>query len=372
MEKIRTPTPRQATKLAKYFLIIFLASIAGYFFFSIFNQLPIGESTLAMDWKGLWAGLHKTWPVYGNSTGLRIAPWSLWTIWPIAQLPFTTSWAVLSLLTLAALIFSVPRTPQRKGIWLLSILLLTTSFFSLRHMADGNLEGVIITGLVLLLYGFETKKHAILALGLLMATAKMQEVWLFLVVLGIYLLKTWEPRDWMRAGGNVAIIAVPAFILLGSDWIFGMVAIKERGSIMDSSLLATGGRLGIPQAVLFSLWASIFLITLWVSLKTPYTFSREKVGMLICASLILAPYMAGNSFLTILAISIIPLFQANLLLGGLLIVGVNVLYFASSQTLYNWSATYVCGLTLLTWLIMLARVYLNSDHRFSTYWRISS
>ena len=72
-----------------------------------------------------------------------------------------------------------------------------------------------------------------------------------------------------------------------------------------------------------------------------------------------------------LAISIIPLFQANLLLGGLLIVGVNIMYFASSQILYDWSATYVFGLTLMTWLIMLVRLFLNSDQRFSAYWRIS-
>ncbi|MDD5367652.1 MAG: hypothetical protein PHQ40_01090 [Anaerolineaceae bacterium] len=344
-----------------YLLVIILVGVSIYGFFFFINQWPIENTTLAMDWKGLWKGLHHTPPIYGNSTGLRIAPWSLWAIWPIAQLPFRASWATLNLLTLICLIISVPKSMNRKGIWFISILLLVTSFFSMRHLADGNFEGMMIAGLTLLFFGYQKQEPALVALGLLMATAKIQEVWLFIVVFGIVLLRTWKVTQWMKTLAFAAAVAIPAFIFRGIDWIFGMAAISERGSIMDSSLFATSSRLGLSQPLIFLLWTAILSLTVWVALQSNHSFIREKAAMLISASLVLSPYMAGNSFLTLIAIGIIPLFQSNIILGGFLIAGVDLLYFAPAQLLYDWSATYIFGLTILTWLVLLIDLH-RKDH----------
>ncbi len=126
---------------------------------------------------------------------------------------------------------------------------------------------------------------------------------------------------------------------------------------MDSSLWSTASRLGVTPFWAAGFWVVVFIATLWVALRTDLSISREKAGMLIAASLILSPYTAGNSFLTVLAIGIIPLLQKNLILGAALIILIDALYFVSPDLIFNWSATYICGLLIITWLVLLARVY---------------
>jgi hypothetical protein len=353
-------------RLALYFVLIILVILALAGFYSIIGHLPIQGTTIGMDWIGLWKGLHRTWPQYGNNTGLRIAPWSLWVVWPLCQLTFRSSWATLILLTLTCLVISVPRLPEKKWLWLVSLLLLVTSYISLRHIADGNFEGVMIAGILILLYGYEKRKPALLALGILLATAKVQETWLFMLVLGIYLLRGWTIRDWGKILALVSVVAIPALLLLGKDWINSMAAIAERGSIMDSSLMATTSRLGIPPAVRVILWIGLFLATLWIAVRSNEAISREKAGLLVAMSLFLSPYMAGNSFLTLFAIGVIPLFQSSPVSGILIIACLDILYLAPYNFLYNWSATYIAGLVVLVWAILFVRLY-KKEVNLATY-----
>lgn len=148
-------------------LVVFVALGAVFAWF--FARLPVEDTTLAMDWKGLWAdirsGIH-----YGT---LRNPPWSVFFLYPLTRLPMQVSWGVAMYLTLVVLIVSVPLARPRWRYWL-SVLLLTSSIPSLRHMADGNLEGVMIAGLLLLLYGYHRASVPALAAGLLLGTAKPQ------------------------------------------------------------------------------------------------------------------------------------------------------------------------------------------------------
>ncbi len=62
--------------------------------------------------------------------------------------------------------------------------------------------------------------------------------------------------------------------------------------------------------------------------------------MLIAASLLLAPYAAGDSVLTVLAIGIIPLFQARPRTGLILIAFVDLQYVLPRDFLFQYSAFY--------------------------------
>ncbi len=77
--------------------------------------------------------------------------------------------------------------------------------------------------------------------------------------------------------------------------------------------------------------------------------------MLIAGSLLIAPYAAGNSVLSVLAIGLIPLLQANRLLGGILIVLVNLPYLWSSDLLYNFQAYYWTVVIFITWAFLAWR-----------------
>jgi hypothetical protein len=331
----------QATALA---LLAVAVGLLLYFF----QQFPIEGTSLAIDWKGLWQGLHASPPLYGNETGLRIAPWDVLLVKPLGWLPFRASWGMLTLLTLGVLVASVPAAGGKRQRWL-GILLLVTSYPALRHIADGNFEGLVIGGLLLAVYGYERQKIWPLGVGLLLATAKVQEAWVLSLVLGVYLLRTWPVRRLAGLAGLLALVTLPTLLWLGRDWITGATSILERGSIVDSSLMATLGRLGLPGWSTAACWLILAALIVLFAWRSGPTFTRQKAAAWVAASLLLAPYAAGNSYLTVLAVGIIPLVIAGNPLALVLMVLVDLPYLANHDLIYYWSATYWTAL-LLVWI----------------------
>jgi hypothetical protein len=102
------------------------------------------------------------------------------------------------------------------------------------------------------------------------------------------------------------------------------------------------------------------IATLIVALRSKPTLTREKAAMLITASLMLAPYAAGNSFLTPFAIGIIPMWQTRRRLGWLLIALVNVQFiwqFAFRDFAYWNGGYYNTALMILIWAIWCWQIY---------------
>ena len=75
------------------------------------------------------------------------------------------------------------------------------------------------------------------------------------------------------------------------------------------------------------------------------------------ASLLLAPYAAGNSYLTVYTTGVIPLLQSWWLPGAVLVLLTNLPYLAldSFEILYYWSANYWCFLLFSTWGALIFR-----------------
>lgn len=325
-----------------------LMALVGVVLF--FEQLPIEGTSLAIDWKQLYNGLHNG-PNYGNQTGLRIAPWSVLAVLPLGWLSFRASWGVLTFLTLAVEIISVPAAPPKWRQWA-GILLLASSFPSLRHIVDGNFEGLIIAGTLLLVYGLGRQNLWMSAAGVVLATAKIQETWLLMATAGVYVLRTWPRREWLKLAGLFLTVMIPSLLWKGSEWLAAMAAIGERGSIMDASLLAALGRAGLPLWVIGALWIILLAATAFIVLRTAPQLSREKAALLIAASLLLAPYSAGNSYLTVLAVGVIPLLFARPASGIALLALTNALFFVPRDWMIAYSAYYATALLALTWLLL--------------------
>src|SRR5262249_859791 len=100
-------------------------------------------------------------------------------------------------------------------------------------------------------------------------------------------------------------------------------------------------------------WAAVFGATAYVTWKSRRTFSREKSAMLVAASLLLAPYAAGNSILAVLALGVIPLFFKRRWLGLSLILLAD-LNFLFGRDL---SAYYATGVVLAMWAILTWQVW---------------
>jgi len=336
-----------------------ISILAVLILFAIFfEKIPTQNNTLAMDWKTSWLSIRNGNLQYWPSDGLRFPPWSLVPLLPLGLLPMQTAWGILAGVGVVILVVSVPRIESKAFYWI-SIFLLVTSFPSIRNIVDGNMENLVVGGVLLILYGYSSKHLSAFVVGILIATIKLQEVTLLLVIVALYILITWEPRNWLKVGLGLSGAIALSLVWRGQSWIvalFGSNYQKYTSSIIDISLTAALKRLGfIPSFVIPLVWMAILGITLFVAWKSRTTLSREKAGMLIAGSLLIAPYAAGNSVLSVLAIGIIPLLQANRLLGGILIVLVNLPYLWSTDLLYNFQAYYWTVVTFIAWAFLAWR-----------------
>jgi hypothetical protein len=343
---------------SKTIISIVLIALAIFSLFVFFYLLPIENTSLALDWKGIWLGIRGGKIQYG--TGLRNPPWSLLPVLPLGLLPFRISWALISILTILVLIVSVPQNSNRRFL-IVGGLLLVTSFPSLQHLADGNLEALVIIGIMLSLYGYNSEKPIPLGIGILLCSAKPQESALFLMVIGIGSLLRWPFRKVCAYIAIVVIVIAPSTFIVGEEWLLAFKGIEHRGSIMDVSLVASMNRLNIPAWIILVSWIALLVVTLRLAFIKGDSFSRIKAGFLISASLLLSPYAAGNSLLTVLAIGTISLLMKNPFAGILLFATTDLQYFIPASIRFPWGATYVTSMLLLNWFVLGIALYRNDD-----------
>ena len=353
MFKISLPEPLRVA----FSVTLILVAIAIFTLY--FIAIPIEGTNLALDWQGLWLGIEGATPRYGNETGLRIPPWSLVTVLPLGLTSLRVSWALVSFATIAALVLSVPKPvdDSRKAriSYYVIVLILILSYPSLRVIADGNFEYLVIAGVLLLAYAYAEHKPGLLVLGALLATTKIQETWIMLLLLPLFLWFTWSLRDWLKGILTFALITIPSLYWKGAEWVNAVFAIEQRGGIVDSSLLAMLNRFGLPPTTRVVLWILVLACTVFVTWKCRRTLSRPLQGFLIAASLLLTPYAAGNSYLTIYTIGVIPLLQFLFPAGLALAALTNapyLLFLKNWELMFHWSAVYWGAMFLLTWIIL--------------------
>lgn len=340
-----------------YSLVIFLLISTGALLIEFFEIIPIDNTSLAIDWRGLWMGIRGGVIKYGNETGIRYPPWSLIFILPLGFFPFRVSWGLLTLATIITLIASVPRRGRMK--LLVNSFLLTLSFPSLRTIVDGNLEFLVIAGICILLYGMSSKNILIVVAGGLLAATKIQETWVLLLTLPIYAIKNWPKLETIKAILLLIVVFVPSFIWYGQDWIYSVILSPYRGSVMDSSMLSTLDRFGISTPLSLVIWMVLFLVTLFLVFKNIHSLSRYKISFLISASLLLAPYAAANNFLTLYAIGVIPLLDSWPKAGTMLFVLTNIpfLFLVDRNIQFMWSAAYWMLVILISWGVFGLKIF---------------
>jgi hypothetical protein len=170
---------------------------------SFFERIPMEGTTFALDWKSLYMGLQGGNIVYRGGS-VMVAPWSLPAILPLGFFSMRAGWGFLAVYTITVLILSVPRRRDH----MLAMLVLVLSFPALRLIIDGNLEAVVIAGAALVVYGFRRDHLLALVVGILLATAKPQETWILMFVLGVYLLRSWSLQRVFELAMSVAIVVI--------------------------------------------------------------------------------------------------------------------------------------------------------------------
>lgn len=336
-----------------FLLLVFAGT--GLAFALFFENLDTAGTSLGID-RIFWA--FRDWDIYYNiDEGLRNPPWSVLPLIPLGQISTNSAWGLLVYFTVAVLVASVPRVKPDWLYWL-SVLLVVTAFPSLRNIADANLEGLVIAGGLLVVSGYRRQNPYVLALGVLLVTAKPQASSLLMLVLAVYVLATWPRDQWLKAGGLVALVVVPTMLWRGGDWLKAVQGTYQAGSIIDISLSAALDRTGVvPGVVTLVAVAAILLVTLWMVWRTRHDLPREKAGMLIAAALLIAPYAAGNSVINVMAIGIIPLFIASPVIGVVLIAMIDFPYLWSSSMRVDYESFWFTIILLLFWGIANWRLY---------------
>lgn len=323
--------------------VILLAALV-YLTLVIFDRIPIENSGLAVDWRGIWASVRNGRVSY--QTGLRVPPWGVILLLPFGFLSMRASWGLISLASAGALVASLPQGWSRRR-KLVAGALLATSYSTIRLVADGNLEFFIIAGILLAGWALSRRSPWGLAGAVLLMALKIQETWLLLAAVGIHVLRSWPRNKWLAAAGMTVLVAGPLLAWLGGEWWTAFAGIQQRGSLMDASLWAGMARLGLPAWVTAFLWGAILIAIVFLALKRPSPEERMWSGLLISASLLLAPYAGGNSLLTVLAIGGVPLLAAWPTAGVLIFLVDDIKYFLPSGFIYWWGAIYATGQLLL-------------------------
>ena len=338
--------------------LIFVLGLAGASLALVawaFAQLPIEQRGYAIDWKQLWADTRLFTANY-DGKGLFNPPWVLPLLWPLSALPLAFSWAVLGFATLNLLILSVPRQPGRIS-WLAGVALVVLSYPALRQLIDGNLEVLVIGGGLLILWALPRQHTLGMAAGMLLAAAKIQESWLLLGVAAILIAREWAPRQWLRGLGWGALLAGPLLLLYGRDWWLSNLSFTRiwPGTPVDSSIYGLLLRFGLPTWLWVLAAAFILGAGFWIARRRGLTLGRLDAGWLLAAGLLLAPYAASNSVLTVLAIGVIPLFQRWPLAGLALIFlyDLPLLTGGNAELRLAWEASYWTLVLFLSWGVLL-------------------
>lgn len=313
------------------------------------NSLPIDGTPLGWDWQLIWTPIRNGQVDYANGS-MRVTPWGLPMLLPLGFLPFRLSWSIVTFITLIAYLLSVPRTGRRWE-WALYAILLFTAYPAMRHIADGNIEGFIIIGVLLIAYGYNRRQALPLSIGLLIATAKPQTVWLLAIWLGIYLLWQWQPRNWLCVGAIVLAVVLPTMLIYGAAWWQMMQVGHQVGTPVDVSLLASLGRQGQPSWLFGALAVLIVGMSSLLALREPRQLSVAKLGMLISASMLISPYTSSISLITAFVFAVIGVLPSCPRPAALLLLLTNSLYLLPHDLVRAYGAYLVTCLLALMWLL---------------------
>lgn len=352
-------------RLGKYSLweILFLAVVVvgvGVAMVIFFANLPIENTSLGIDL--IFDRMRGGDIRYEVVNGLRNPPWSAIFFMPIANFDMRVAWGIWSYITLIILMLAVPTT-RRKGVYFLSIALMLTSFPTLRVLADGQLDAQIIAGVLLIVYAMRHENPYWLTLGALWATAKPQAVFLFMPFVALTMFRHWKPRNWMLAAGLTLAVVIPLSLWRGREWLAALGGTYQAGSIIDMSIAAALNRLEfIPSPMIFAIWLLILLVSIAIALLTPPTITREKASFLISASLLLAPYSAGNSVIIILAVGALVLLQRQFAFGLGLFILADIFYPFNRPAFIDIYAYYWTAFLIVSWLIFARVLWSTRAH----------
>ncbi|MDQ7024520.1 MAG: glycosyltransferase family 87 protein [Anaerolineae bacterium] len=350
---------KRVPRLVEYIIFGIAVVLSAILMMIFFMRLPIEGTTLGVDL--LMSAFDGGRLHYAEIFGLLNPPWSVLPLIPFGFLPDKAGWGLLTFSLIGVLLLSVPRTEKRWLFWLQALLLIT-AFPTLRIIADAQLDVLVIGGLLLVYYAYHKESPLLLAIAVLLATAKPQSVHITMLVLGVYLLQTWHVRKWFTFGAITIAVVGLMMLWKGREWLVAVSNFQFTNTLIDISLSGALNRLGAPNIVLVILSIGILLTCFWLVWRGNREMSREKLALLTTTSMLLAAYQGGNGILVPFAIGIMPLFSKRPYFAVLIIMLIDIGYFINRPAYINIFSYYFTLVLIVMWLVLVWHVYREEIH----------
>jgi hypothetical protein len=332
------------------------------------ERLPaFASEVFGYDWRVISDPVRGgRWPDYGATDAFN-PPWTMIGLMPLAALPLRAGWAVLATLSLTVFFASglvlargMGRSPRASlGLGLLAVL----SFWSLRNLADGNLEALTVAGLLLAGYALRKGSPWALAGALLLLTGKYQAALFVVPALVAHIARHWPRQRVLMALGIAAAVIAPSLLAFGADWL----ATVAPGGTLSTSVNRIGSNISLTALsvvpvlaggvrwLLAAVVAATSVWVFWPAVRDPGTPTPWALagGGLLAASLLVVPYTGLLSLAALTAVAIVPILLRSWPLGVVLVVWANAPWltaFAPGSTgQFEWSEPFQMGLVIATW-----------------------
>lgn len=330
--------------------VLFTTALFIYFA----SQLDLEDSRLAFDWKIYWNAFQGDEVRYKD--GMFNPPWSVAFILPLTFLSLSASLGLMMFFTLAVLLLSVPRH-RNSGRYFAALFLLLTSFPVLRNFGDMNLQAYVISGLFIIIYAYQKQNPFLLAVGIVMASMKPQEVSLVMIGVALYTLQTFPFKETIKTGLTILLFVIASMLLLnGEEWL-ETISSRGYGGIAPAKTLP---EIGIPLPLIQVCLFFILIISCYVLYRGNRKLSREKIGLMALTSMITAPYIYNHSIVTVLVLLIIPLFLEVPFAGLIFLIAADLplpYILAEPNKEHTWLPLYWSVYMLAVWVLTIWRAY---------------
>jgi hypothetical protein len=255
-----------------------------------YHYRPLAEYWLAGNWHTYAADS----PVY-----LAYPPWSAAFIAPLGLFSLEAGKAALFVLALLCLFASLQLVYGAKRVSLWVFFASAANMHTFDMLLRGQLDSVVLFGLVLAWWAVRRGQPLILSLALCIATVKPPANIVLPLIVVLIQLRHWRRADVAKVAVLPTLTLIGSFVIFGVDWPVGFVQRMEGPvNYLSISLWRAADLLSLPAVLVGILCAALVAISLYAAWRLP--LSLRIFGIAIAANLLITPYANGDHYVLLI------------------------------------------------------------------------
>jgi hypothetical protein len=247
------------------------------------------------------------------SRGFFNAPWAIFILLPIGFLPIKYGQALLITVQLIGLLLAVDYFIEKRErrIDPLIVFLALANIHTFGLLASGNLDGLLVLGILASWVGAKENKPFLLGSGLWLLSIKPINI-LFAIPVLVKRIWSWPIKDKLLSLGPLLATFIISFPVFGFDWInryFKAISAVPPNIKPQTSFWRLFSFFGLQTDLalgLFFLAGGIFVVFILRSKKV----DENSLNLALSSNLVFSPYALGNHYV-LLAPAFAVLAQKN-------------------------------------------------------------